>query len=124
MRNKYYLLILIGYIRHGFDYAIIVLRWEVTLSQSVQIANLPGPDASCPTGKVMIACGWGRDIYNRFRKLNKLYAVKQQCLDISECPDYVGEQKYTLCVGDLEDPRNSACGGDSGGNKILLKSLK
>lgn len=103
-----------GY-RKGGDYAIIVLKREVTLNKDVQLANLPKPDALCPTGKVMIVSGWGYDFYNLTRNEDKLYAVKQQCLDISKCPFYIGDPKYALCVGDLADPDNSACGGDSGG---------
>ena len=93
------------------------------MNKDVQLANLPKPDALCPTGKVMIVSGWGYDFYNLTRNEDKLYAVKQQCLDISKCPFYIGDPKYALCVGDLADPDNSACGGDSGGNIILVYPL-
>ena len=95
------------------------------MNKNVQLANLPEPDALCPTGKVMIASGWGYDMFrNRtYWKREKLWAVKQQCLDISKCPLYVGDQKYALCAGDPDEPRNSACNGDSGGNLIPHKLL-
>ena len=113
---------LIGDWAKGYDVAILVLKTPASLSPNVQIASLPPPDTSCPSGKKLIVSGWGKAIiwglvdndvnerYNRF-----LWAVKQECVDIDECTAYEGDKEAALCVGDLDEPRNGAYRGDSGG---------
>ena len=113
-----------GNIFKGNDIAILVLETQATLTENVQIANLPAPDASCRAlGRNLVLSGWGTYIiwdtpneiryeHNRF-----LWAVKQECLDIAQCDYYTGDRKDALCAGDLSEPRNSGHRGDSGGNK-------
>ena len=113
---------LIGDWAKGYDVAILVLKTPASLSDKVQIANLPPPDTSCPSGKELVVSGWGKTIvwglvdndvterYNRF-----LWAVNQECIDIDECTAYEGDKEAALCVGDLDEPRNGAYRGDSGG---------
>ena len=109
-------------ISKGNDVAIIVLKTPASLTENVQIANLPAPDASCRgLGNNLIVSGWGASIIwdnpndVRVRANRFLWAVKQECLDITECDSYTGEEKDVLCIGDLSESRNSAFKGDSGG---------
>ena len=90
------------------------------MSKYVQIANLPEPGSQCPEGLVLIVSGWGQDIYDTKRPGTKLYAVKQECVSLSECPSYQGDETYDLCVTDSGDRRNSACHGDSGGDILRI----
>ena len=91
----------------------------------IQIANLPEEDAPCPPNKDLILSGWGRDVYNLTRSLDKLWAVKQQCFNVTkECTIYTGDPDLVLCVGDKEQTLNSGCNGDSGGTIMLTISTK
>ena len=110
----------------GNDIAIIVLQTPASLTENVQIANLPAPDASCRgLGNNLIVSGWGKSIIwddpneVRIRENRFLWAVKQECLDITECDVYKGDEKDALCIGDLSESRNSAYHGDSGGKHRL-----
>ena len=111
----------------GEDLAILVLQKPASLSENVKIAHLPEPDARCPSGKNLIASGWGQRVVwvgpnaveikdNRF-----LWAVKQECVDIDQCDAYQGDKEAALCVSDLSEPRNSVFFGDSGGIKRIKK---
>ena len=63
---------------------------------------------------------WG---YHELRtdrtKHNQLWAVYQECLPLDRCAISEEQKGQMLCVGDSEQPRNSACMGDSGGNNIV-----
>ena len=90
-------------------------------NNNIQIANLPEEDAPCPPKKSLILSGWGRDVYNLSRSLDKLWAVKQQCLNVTEeCTLFEGDPSLVLCMGDKEQTLNSGCNGDSGGIFILI----
>ena len=112
--------------------AILVLKTPAILTENVKIAYLPSPDASCQTlGNNLVVSGWGASIIwispngvpdYFFRQNRFLWAVKQQCLDTTQCQYYEGDQADALCVGDLSESRNSAFKGDSGG-KSSLKSI-
>ena len=111
-----------GNIFKGNDIAILVLKTPATLTENVQIASLPAPDASCRAlGKNLVVSGWGLSIIwvapneVRYRRNRFLWAVKQECLDIAQCDSYTGIEKDVLCIGDLSESRNSAYKGDSGG---------
>ena len=102
----------------GYDLAIMVLQEKVILNNNIQLANLPNENAPCPSGKSLILSGWGADVtrpYRSFYTITDLWAVKQECLNITECPKYVGKKDVMLCVGDPENSLNSGCMGDSGG---------
>ena len=111
-----------------------MLKTPASLTENVKIAYLPSPDASCQKlGNNLVVSGWGRSIiwiydqngvskFQFFRDNRFLWAVKQQCLDITQCENYEGDQKDALCVGDLSESRNSAYKGDSGG-KSSWKSI-
>jgi len=102
--------------QNTFDVALIFLEKDARLGKDVQIASLPQNDEKCPPGNVLTLAGWGDDPY-----LNEphhiLWAVKQECLDISGCNRFsnLGNDRPVLCVGDKNDPRNSGFRGDSGG---------
>ena len=105
------------------------MQTPASLTENVQIANLPAPEASCRgLGKNLIVSGWGDSIIwdapnkVRFRGNRFLWAVKQECLDVTECDNYTGDKEDVLCIGDLSESRNSAYVGDSGG-KNRLKSI-
>ena len=104
----------------------MILKRDVTLNDRVLIANLPDENEDCKQfGKTMVASGWGVDATGNppFVKRNKLWTVKQQCLKDSKCNGYPGKTfngEIMICVGDKKQPRNSACGGDSGGKNMLL----
>ena len=113
--------------------AILVLKTPAILTEYIKIAYLPSPDASCQTlGNNLVASGWGQSIIWKkdphgvsdylLRNNRFLWAVKQQCLDTTQCENYQGDQADALCVGDLSESRNSAFQGDSGG-KSSLKSI-
>ena len=108
-------------ISNAFDVALIFLEKDAKLSKDVQIASLPQNDEKCPPGNVLTLAGWGDDPY-----LNEphhiLWAVKQECLDISGCYRFsnLGNDGPVLCVGDKNDPRNSGFEGDSGGKIIFI----
>ena len=87
-------------------------------NEYVDIVNLPEADAACPKGKKLIVSGWGLDGHNR-TKHNQLWAVYQECLPLDRCAISEEQKGQMLCVGDSEQPRNSACMGDSGGNNIV-----
>ena len=111
-----------------------MLKTPASLTENIKIANLPSPDASCQTlGNNLVVSGWGKSIIWKndpygvipdyfFRQNRFLWAVKQQCLDTTQCQYYEGDQADALCVGDLSESRNSAFKGDSGG-KSSLKSI-
>ena len=101
-----------------FDIAILVLEEEIVPNEYVDIVNLPEADAACPKGKKLIVSGWGLDGHNR-TKHNQLWAVYQECLPLDRCAISEEQKGQMLCVGDSEQPRNSACMGDSGGNNIV-----
>ena len=109
----------------GHDVAILVLETPVVLTKNVEIALLPKSDETCPKGKNLVASGWGNTIIwksqnHAVRRTNYfLWAVKQQCFDIDKCDAYSGDKEAALCVGDLNEPRNSAYHGDSGGTNLL-----
>ena len=107
-----------------------MLKTQAILTENVKLAYLPSPDASCQTlGNNLIVSGWGKAIIWKndpngvpdyfFRNNRFLWAVKQQCLDTTQCDNYEGDQKDALCVGDLSESRNSAFEGDSGGKSSL-----
>ena len=105
----------------AYDIAVIVLEEEVATSATIEIAHLPSEDAPCPAGRSLIISGWGKDKMRPFRSLEKLWAVSQECLDLSSCPRLtagpgVNPKTNMICVGDSENPLNSGCVGDSGGN--------
>ena len=105
----------------AYDIAVIVLKEEVTTSATIEIAHLPSANAPCPTGRSLITSGWGKDKMRPLRSLEKLWAVSQECLDLSNCPRLdagpgVNPKTNMICVGDSENPLNSGCVGDSGGN--------
>ena len=102
---------------NGYDLALMVLKEKAVPSRTVQIANLPESDASCPTGKSLILSGWGKDKTRPYRSSRYLWAVKPECLNMTECPRHDSRWKGTMiCVGDKEEGFNSACSGDSGGS--------
>ena len=101
----------------AYDIAVIVLKPKVVLSSKIKIANLPKEDSPCPKGRSLVTSGWGADFTRPFRPRNNLWAVMQECFNVSSCPvskDYVPRSHF-LCVGDPENILNSDCFGDSGG---------
>ena len=113
--------------RYAYDIALIVLKTKVVLSPKIQIAQLPKADSACPKGKNLVASGWGRDFTRHLRPRNNLWAVMQECLSASSCPElyntdlpnqYLDQYKpitNLLCAGDSENKLNSQCFYDSGG---------
>ena len=114
-----------GRSEQGYDFAIFVLKEDVTLNDNVMVVNLPKEDANCSLGKELIVSGWGIDEYQGVGKHRYLWAVKQQCIDVSECTRYTGDPKAVLCVSDPEQPANSACHADSGGNNkfVIIENM-
>ena len=113
-----------------FDIAILVLEEEIVPNEYVDIVNLPEADAACPKGKKLIVSGWGFDGHTMnittetAVKHNRLWAVYQECLPLDRCTTSEETKGQLLCVGDSEQPRNSACVGDSGGNNIGVMVLR
>ena len=103
----------------SYDLAIMVLKEKVVLSKNIQLAYLPEENAPCPKGRSLILSGWGDDKSRPYRSLRYLWAVKQECLNITECPYYIGKEDVMLCVGDSENSLNSGCNGDSGGKVVF-----
>ena len=97
-----------------FDLAILVLKEKVIPNKKIQIANLPDENEPCP--QELVLSGWGVD-KTRDRSQRYLWAVKQECLDISQCPIYGGDKNLVICSGSSENNLNSGCMGDSGGRK-------
>ena len=90
-------------------------------------ANLPKEKETCKQfEKQMYASGWGYNQYDE-NQPDKLWTVKQQCLAAIDCADRLNisdgrwfdkswfDKDTMICVGDKENPDNSACKGDSGG---------
>ena len=111
-----------------------MLKTPASLTENIKIANLPSPDASCQTlGNNLVVSGWGKSIIWKndpygvpdyfFRQNRFLWAVKQQCLDATQCENYEGDQADALCVGDLSESRNSAYRGDSGGKNSVISMI-
>ena len=114
-----------------YDLAIAILENPVEEeNKNIQSTDLPEVNAGCK-GLDLVLSGWGSDRTRPYRPLNKLWAVKQRCLNISECNNDNGtvctpdQCQHSLCVGDA-DKTNSGCYYDSGGIKItrLLKSVQ
>ena len=102
---------------NAYDIAAIVLKETLVLSPHIQLANLPEMDKPCPSGRNMILSGWGADATRPYRSTSNLWAVVQECLNISSCPRVTNmhPKDNFLCIGDSEDLLNSSCMGDSGG---------
>ena len=80
------------------------------------IAKLPKVNEICPPGRHLIASGWGLEKKSFWlERRDELWSVAQECLDVSKCPYYKGDQERILCVGDAEEITNGPCHGDSGG---------
>jgi len=105
-----------GNYEEAYDVALIFLEEDAILSKDVQIASLPQNDEKCPLGNVLTLAGWGKDPQS-FENHFTLWAVKQECLDINKCSrfNHLRNDGPILCIGDKNDPRNSAFYGDSGG---------
>ena len=111
-----------------YDAAIIILKKHVDFNspfgtKTIQPANLPKEKETCQQfGKQMDASGWGYNMYAE-KKPDKLWTVRQECLAPIDCADKEidtdgaswFEEDTMICVGDKENPDNSACMGDSGG---------
>ena len=96
-----------------------MLNENVTPNENVMVVNLPKENSNC-SGKEFIVSGWGIDRYRGVGRHRYLWAVKQQCVNLSECTRYTGDPKAVLCVTDPEQPENSACHADSGGNNKFV----
>ena len=66
---------------------MIFLKKDAILSKDVQVAALPQYDEDCPLGNVLTLSGWGYDAYQE-ESHHVLWAVKHECLNITECPLY------------------------------------
>ena len=106
------------FVNPQYDIAVIVLKEEIGPGDKIKIAHLPEENAPCPKGRKLVVSGWGNDM-TRFmiRPLDNLWAVSQECLNASSCPNLndMNHKTNMLCVGDSENLLNSACHGDSGG---------
>jgi hypothetical protein len=109
---------------HGYDIAVLLLKTRVALNEKAMLAKLPAVNEDCiRLGKNLISGGWGYGIPNnggnhsyRNRWSRYLWAVKQQCVNNTQCTVPRGTTSTShLCVGDLDQPRNSECTADSGG---------
>ena len=108
-----------------YDVAVIILKEDVELSKTIQIAHLPEENAACPDGRNMIFSGWGLDITRPFldRTMNgSLWAVMLECLDNKKCTilDDVPDKENMMCVGDSENPLNNLCVEDTGGKYFIM----
>ena len=109
----------------GYDIGILVLKEDFRLNEKVQVAQLPPIGASCPFGETLIVSGWGKErlkssnnvFYTEYH--NYLWAVKQRCIDVDQCPRYLGDKDAVICAGGLTDERDSTCAADSGGNILV-----
>ena len=110
----------------AYDIAVIVLKETLVLGPNIQLANLPKIDEPCPSGRNLILSGWGEDIMRPYRSQSNLWAVVQECLNMSSCPRVIDMHPETnfLCIGDSENSLNSACYGDSGGKWIFSSKLE
>ena len=110
----------------AYDMAVIVLKDNLVLSRSIQLANLPKINEPCPSGRNLVLSGWGEDIMRPYRSQSNLWAVVQECLNMSSCPRVIDMYPETnfLCIGDSENSLNSGCFGDSGGNSIVSSKFE
>ena len=110
----------------AYDIAVIVLKETLVLGPNIQLANLPKIDEPCPSGRNLILSGWGEDIMRPYRSQSNLWAVVQECLNMSSCPRVIDmhPKANLLCIGDAENSLNSACYGDSGGKWIFSSKLE
>ena len=107
------------------DLAIILLQKEVALNDKISLIQLPQENAGCPSGKMpFVISGWGVDrpkTLNVFETIfdsmssRFLQAVRQDCLSIDDCIEKNYDQALVWCIGDLANPQNAGCKGDSGG---------
>ena len=111
-----------------YDFAIILLQGKVSLSEKINVIQLPSEDITCPPGIQFIASGWGKDRYKNqdipFDKVTStrfLQAVHMDCLELNECYDYGNDKPSAVfCVGDRLKRQNSVCAGDSGGKFLNI----
>ena len=97
---------------------------DVTLNQKVQIASLPTENEECKQfGKTMDISGWGitwrkGETHVDGRDPNKPMYFEQECIDEKHCDIKTKSfnKNTMICVGDRQNPANSVCQGDSGGN--------
>ena len=88
------------------------------MNENVRTVNLPKEGEKCPSGKKLIASGWGSAEDGRWSWHRYLWAVKQQCVDFEKCHFRTDPEAKNalLCIKDTENPSNTICHGDSGGN--------
>ena len=104
---------------HGYDFALVVLKENITTSSKINVIKLPNENAKCPTGLKLKVSGWGNDLVRPSREFTTIWSVMQECFNISECTMYNGPKGNVLCIGDREMPLNSGCHRDSGGRGYL-----
>ena len=108
--------------RNSPDLAILLLEHMIddilnpkTYENYVRVVNLPSPNSPCPKGKYLVNSGWGRENLDSTPfSTHRLHAVFQECLPLHKCG--IDPKEPFLCIGDLFQPLNGACKGDSGGN--------
>ena len=107
----------VGVLDNAYDFAVIVLKETLVLGPNIQLANLPETDKPCPSGRNLILSGWGKDAMRPYRSNSNLWAVVQECLNLSSCPRVTNMYPKTnfLCIGDSGNSLNMGCSGDSGG---------
>ena len=108
--------------------AMLVLKENASRFENVAAIDLTAADIDCKEFEElsMNVTGWGIDT-NIGKRHEKLWTVRQSCIPTECCKfgldlEGLNEVDY-LCVGDKEEPRNSGCHGDSGGNAYLFYVL-
>ncbi|XP_061403570.1 chymotrypsin-like elastase family member 2A isoform X2 [Lethenteron reissneri] len=100
---------------HGFDIALIKLAAPVSLSNTVQVAALPGADWLLQSWQSCYATGWGR-LYTNGTLPRVLQQVALPVLSYDTCSrkQWWGSlvTENMVCAGDAQ---HSTCQGDSGG---------
>ena len=118
-----------GTIVNGYDIGVLILRKGFQLDKNVQLAKLPPLGPACPLGAMLIASGWGLErrgdnigslVTTSIFRHQYLWAVNQECFDVSVCTRYTGDKGAIICAGGSNDNRDTICIGDSGGNLLRV----
>nr|XP_032800689.1 chymotrypsin-like elastase family member 2A isoform X3 [Petromyzon marinus] len=100
---------------HGFDIALIKLAAPVSLSNTVQVATLPGADWVLQNWQSCYATGWGKLYTNgTFPRVLQQVTLPVISYDICSRRQWWGSlvTGNMVCAGDAQ---HSTCQGDSGG---------
>ncbi|XP_069802756.1 transmembrane protease serine 4-like [Dendropsophus ebraccatus] len=105
----------------AYDIAILKLKSDLSLSDSIQPICLPGFDISLPDNAALTVTGWGHTVEGGSSLASTLQRVFINLISNSACnAEYFGQvQDSMICAGRLSGGADT-CQGDSGGPLVYM----